>query len=170
MTTVERRALGISTKQYRKISRWLHIICSQTGNGRRPLIDSDGNVVHEWHMPQDRGRDAVLLPNGNLGYNGNHNTSVDPSHGIYGTVDILWRQIKTVILFGNTKIHAHHDAQWLTDGLLYVAATDYIDGRYTDIVKRVDLKGNVLWEYNCAEHLYEIEFPYTQECPIIIGQ
>ena len=53
--------------------------------------------------------------------------------------------------------YAHHDAQWLTDGLLYVAATDYIDGRYTDIVKRVDLKGNVLWEYNCAEHLYEIE-------------
>ena len=66
---------------------------------------------------------------------------------------------------GIRRSHAHHDAQWLTDGLLYVAATDYIDGRYTDIVKRVDLKGNVLWEYNCAEHLYEIEFPVHEGMP-----
>ena len=62
MTTVERRALGTTLNNTEKSAGGYTLFAPQTGNGRVPLIDSDGNVVHEWHMPARPGRDAVLLP------------------------------------------------------------------------------------------------------------
>ncbi|MEA7548755.1 hypothetical protein ONK29_25990, partial [Salmonella enterica subsp. enterica serovar Anatum] len=42
------------------------------------LVDEQGEVAHQWQLPVRAGRDAVLLPNGNLGYNGSHRTSAPP--------------------------------------------------------------------------------------------
>ena len=76
MTTVERRKLGL-THYDNKTAGGYTLFAPQTGGGRVPLIDDSGELVHEWNMPVRPGRDAVILPNGNLGYNGCHNTSVD---------------------------------------------------------------------------------------------
>ncbi len=40
-------------------------------------VDEQGEVAHQWQLPVRAGRDAVLLPNGNLGYNGSHRTSAN---------------------------------------------------------------------------------------------
>ena len=77
MTTLKRRKLGLTLNNEQKSAGGFTLFAPQTGMGRVPLIDSKGEVVHEWHMPVRPGRDAVLLSNGNLGYNGSHNTSVD---------------------------------------------------------------------------------------------
>ena len=65
----------------------------QTAGGRVDLIDIRGEKVHEWNMPVRPGRDAVILPNGNLGYNGSHKESANlyPAWDI-GMVDTSWKQ------------------------------------------------------------------------------
>ena len=167
MTTVERRALGVTLNNTEKSAGGYTLFAPQTGNGWVPLVDSDGGVVHEWNMPVRPGRDAVILPNKNLGYNGSHNTSV----GIYPPWDIwhgghfMEADKDSNIVWEYEDPYAHHDAMWLTDGLLYVAAADYKDGRYTDIVRRVNLKGETVWEYNCGKQLSETEFPVHEGMP-----
>ncbi len=76
-------------------------------------------------LPVRAGRDAVLLPNGNLGYNGDHRTSAN----LYPAWD-LWRGGDFYEVTPDNEsgrhyedIFHHHDAQWLANGhLLYTAA------------------------------------------------
>ena len=75
-TTVERRKLGLTQYDNRTAGGYT-LYAPQTGGGRVPLIDDGGELVHEWNMPVRPGRDAVILPNDNLGYNGSHSKSVD---------------------------------------------------------------------------------------------
>jgi hypothetical protein len=41
------------------------------------LVDIGGQVDPQWQIPVRPGRHAVILPNGNLGCNGNHALSPD---------------------------------------------------------------------------------------------
>ena len=66
MTTIERRKLGL-THWNVKTAGGYTLFAPQTGGGRVPLIDDGGELVHEWNMPVRPGRDAVILPNDNLG-------------------------------------------------------------------------------------------------------
>ncbi len=52
-------------------------------------VDEQGEVAHQWQLPVRAGRDAVLLPNGNLGYNGSHRTSAN----LYPAWDLARRRL-----------------------------------------------------------------------------
>ena len=160
MTTVERRKLGL-THYDNKTAGGYTLFAPQTGGGRVPLIDDSGELVHEWHMPVRPGRDAVILPNGNLGYNGCHNTSVDlyPPWDIWHGGHFMEATKDSDIVWEYEDPYAHHDAQWLAGGLLYVAAAEYRMGEYSDIVRMVNRKGETVWEWCAWDHITEEEFP-----------
>jgi arylsulfotransferase ASST len=132
-----------------------------------------------WKMPIRPGRDAVILPNGNLGYNGHHPTSLDTyaawqtwHGGAFSEVtpkgDVVWE-------FEDPR--HHHDAQWLPNGhLLYSCieplSDDYarrVPGGHTlpgpsgtlygDVIKEVNRRGETVWEWHAREHLDPALFP-----------
>lgn len=176
--TNRRRTVGLTGYDAGKSAGGYTLIAPQTSNGQVFLIDAQGSVVHQWQLPVRPGRHAVILPNGNLGYNGNHPQSEDRYapwsmwHGgdfyeVTPAGDIVWRY--------EDPSH-HHDALWLDNGdLLYVACeplsaefTARIPGgaaatpgqiTYGDVIRRVNRQGQLVWEWRAAEHLKPENFP-----------
>jgi len=183
MTTIERRNLGVTYYDEYQSAGGFTLFAPQTGNGRVVLINMHGDVEHEWNLPIRPGRDAVILNHGNLGYNGSHEKSAE----LYSAWDI-WHGGHFMevtpggdIVWEYEDIFHHHDAQWLPNGhILYAAAApiDVKDGKglfnskvplemqqrpFSDVVREVNRKGEVVWEWNAIEHLSVEDYP-IHEC------
>ena len=183
MTTIERRNLGVTYYDEYQSAGGFTLFAPQTGNGRVVLINMHGDVEHEWNLPIRPGRDAVILNHGNLGYNGSHEKSAE----LYSAWDI-WHGGHFMevtpggdIVWEYEDIFHHHDAQWLPNGhILYAAAApiDEKDGKglfnskvplemqqrpFSDVVREVNRKGEVVWEWNAIEHLSVEDYP-IHEC------
>lgn len=154
------------------------LIAPQTAQGRVFLIDITGTVVHQWQLPIRPGRHAVILPNGNLGYNGNHAHSQNRYaawsmwHGgdfyeITPWGDVVWHY--------EDQSH-HHDAQWLPNGNLLYAACDVVPAGFAetvpggtphgaselmfgDVIREVNRQGQLIWEWKSWEHLDPKKYP-----------
>ena len=178
--TLRRRGAGLIGYDPTRSAGGYTLVAPQTDGGRVQLIGMDGGVVQEWHMKQRPGRHAVLLDNGNLGYNGNHPDSPDLyaawsmwHGGAFSEVtpqgDVVWEY---------TDLTHHHDAQWLPNGnLLYCSLEEMpariaarVQGgsdrhdppsgkRYSDVIKEVDRSGAIVWEWRAADHLEPEAFP-----------
>jgi hypothetical protein len=178
--TGRRHATGLIAYDPERSAGGFTLVAPQTDGGNVYLVAMDGSVAHHWKMPERPGRHAVILPNGNLGYNGNHPATPNlyPAwemwHGgafseVTPAGEIVWSH--------EDKRH-HHDAQWLPNGdLLYtvveempaVAAARVTGGshahdlpggtQYGDVVKRVDRNGKTLWEWRSWEHLNPEDYP-----------
>ena len=70
--TDRRRTTGLIAHDPERSAGGYTLVAPQTADGNVYLVAMDGTIAHQWHMPQRPGRHAVILPNGNLGYNGNH--------------------------------------------------------------------------------------------------
>ena len=142
------------------------LYAGQTFDGRVDLINLFGDIVHAWALPIRPGRDAVILPNGNLGYNGSHEKSAElyPAWDIWHGGHFMEVTPKGDIVWEYEDIYHHHDAQWLENGnLLYAVAADMGEGHIGDIVKEVNRKGEIVWEWRAWEHLNRKEWP-KHEC------
>ena len=166
--TVCRRKLGLTSTFPRLTAGGFTLYAGQTAEGRVDLIDIAGEKVHEWQMPVRPGRHAVLLPNGNLGYNGSHKTSANlyPAWDIWHGGHFMEATPNGNIVWEHEDIYHHHDCQWLPNGnLLYTVAAS--PSRWelgiSDIVKEVNRKGEVVWEWRAWEHLNTKEWP-RHEC------
>ena len=178
--TLRRRATGLVAHDPAASAGGFTLYARQTGDGAVDLVDIEGRKVHRWDMDVRPGRDAVILPNGNLGYNGSHATSA----ALYPAWD-LWHggDFREVTPEGDTvwrheDIHHHHDAAWLANGhLLYTVAAplpadkaarvtggdprrDAPDGVIqSDIVKEVDRNGDTVWEWRIWDHIDPADLP-----------
>ncbi|MBU9686820.1 aryl-sulfate sulfotransferase [Burkholderia gladioli] len=176
--TQRRRGVGLIAHDPELSAGGYTLIAPQTAGGRVYLVDMGGELVHEWRMPVRPGRHAVILPNGNLGYNGNHGDSEDRYapwsmwHGgdfyeVTPQGEVVWRY--------QDPAH-HHDAQWLPNGnLLYAACAPVPAGfaervpggtahgsdeiMYGDVIREVNRAGELLWEWKAWEHLNPEDFP-----------
>ena len=178
--TLRRRGAGLIAHEPGRSGPGYTLVAPQTGGGKVYLLAMDGTVAHEWAMPCRPGRHAVLLPNGNLGFNGhlpgtpNHYAAWTLWHGgafmeVTPAGQVVWEH--------TDPLH-HHDAQWLPNGhLLYGAMerlspefarrivgnstpNDLQDGTvWGDVVKEVDRSGAVVWQWRAADHLHPAEFP-----------
>jgi hypothetical protein len=131
-------------------------------------------------MPCRPGRHAVLLGNGNLGYNGNLAASPDiyPAWTLWHGGAFYEATPQGKIVWEYTDPAHHHDAQWLPNGnLLYAALEpmpkefaarvtggsakhDLPDGTiYGDVIKEVNRKGEIVWLWRAWEHLRPEDFP-----------
>ena len=182
-TTINRRKTGLIGYDKEQSAGGYTLYTPQTGNGRVTLIDMFGEVEHEWYLPVRPGRDAVILPNGNLGYNGSHEKSVElyPAWDIWHGGHFMEVTPSGDIVWEHEDIYHHHDAQWLDNGnLLYTVASPIPikDGRglynskvplemqqrpFSDTVREVNREGEVVWEWNAWEHLSIKDYP-IHEC------
>lgn len=176
--TQRRRGVGLIAHDPDLSAGGYTLIAPQTGGGHVYLVAADGTVAHQWKMPLRPGRHAVILPNGNLGYNGNHARSPD----LYAPWS-MWHggDFSEVTPDGEQVWHYedpthHHDAQWLPDGhLLYAACAPVPEGfaarvpggtthgadepMYGDVIREVDRAGRLVWEWKAWEHLEPADFP-----------
>jgi hypothetical protein len=149
------------------------------------LIDENGAVKHTWHQNTRPGRHAVLLPNGNLGYNG-----VDPDAEILYPFWVLWHGGLFQEVSPNGQVvwehrdHAHHhDGVWLPNGNLLYATAEKLPGGtaktvraalgvsdddkpvVADVVKEVSRDGRVVWAWRSWERLDPAEYPFEPIMP-----
>ena len=178
--TMCRRQLGLTALDPSKSAGGYTLYARQTGLGVVDLVDIEGRKVHRWDMPVRPGRDAVILPNGNLGYNGSHVTSVDlyPAWDLWHGGDFYEVTPKGDIVWHYEDKFHHHDAQWLPSGnLLYTVAAplpadkaarvtggdpskDGTDGVVqSDIVREVNRIGDVVWEWRIWDHIDPADLP-----------
>ena len=176
--TQRRRGVGLIAHDPAMSAGGYTLIAPQTADGNVYLIDIGGEIVHQWKMPVRPGRHAVILPNGNLGYNGNHAASPDRYapwsmwHG--GDFYEVTPQGKTVWHYEDPA--HHHDAQWLSNGNLLYAACELLprefaarvpgghasapdEPMYGDVIREVDRNGKLVWEWRASEHLDPEAFP-----------
>ena len=178
--TVRRRGTGLLARDPARSAGGVTLYAAQTGGGRVDLVDEEGRRVHEWRMPVRPGRDAVLLPNGNLGYNGSHATSAAlyPAWDLWHGGDFMEATPEGEVVWRHEDPLHHHDAQWLANGhLLYTVAQplpadvaarvaggdprrDAPDGVIqSDLVREVDRSGRVVWEWRAWNHLDPPDWP-----------
>lgn len=178
--TLCRRRIGLTAYDPAGSAGGYTLFARQTGGGVVDLIDIDGSTAHQWTLPVRPGRDAVILANGNLGYNGSHATSAAlyPAWDLWHGGDFYEVTPDGEIVWRYEDIYHHHDAQWLPNGnLLYTvaaqlpaekaaritggdAAKDGKDGIVqSDIVREVNRKGEVVWEWRIWDHLDPADLP-----------
>ena len=166
--TLRRRKLGLTGIDRTKTAGGYTLYARQTGCGEVDLIDIEGRKVHRWDMPVRPGRDAVILPNGNRGYNGSHSTSADlyPAWDLWHGGDFMEVTPDGEVVWRHEDIFHHHDGAWLPNGnLLYTIAAPLPkdkaarvtggdprkDGAdsvvQSDIVREVNRAGEVVWEW-----------------------
>ena len=178
--TLRRRGTGLVARDPVRSAGGLTLYAPQTGGGRVDLVAEHGRLAHRWTLPVRPGRDAVILANGNLGYNGSHATSAAlyPAWDLWHGGDFMEATPEGEIVWRYEDPLHHHDARWLSNGnLLYTVAAplpaeiaarvvggdprkDGTDGVIqSDIVREVDRGGNTVWEWRLWEHLRPEDFP-----------
>ncbi|MGA2394697.1 MAG: aryl-sulfate sulfotransferase [Candidatus Lustribacter sp.] len=180
LVTGRRRGTGLIAYDPRRSAGGYTLVAPQTDDGNVRLIAPDGTVAHHWKLAQRPGRHAVILPNGNLGYNGNHTDTPNlyPAWEMWHGGAFSEVTPDGQVVWSHEDKRHHHDAQWLADGdLLYTtaevmpadAATRISGGshahdlaggvQYADVVKRVDRSGATVWEWKSWEHLDPADYP-----------
>ena len=172
-STIERRGTGLTHCNVNFSAGGYTLFAPQTGNGKVVLIDIKGDVVHEWKMPVRPGRDAVILPNGNLGYNGSASISANlyPAWDIWHGGHFIEATPDGDLVWQFEDIFHHHDAQWLENGnILYAAATELPDdvfyhkpSNYSDIIKEVNREGETVWQIDVWDYIDIDDYP-IHEC------
>ncbi len=176
--TLRRRGTGLIALDPAASAGGYTLIAPQTARGHVYLIDIQGVVVHEWKMPLRPGRHAVILPNGNMGYNGNHAHSPSryPAWSMWHGGDFSEVTPEGEVVWHYEDPSHHHDAQWLPNGnLLYAACEPVPEGfaarvpggtahgtdevMYGDVIREVNRNGNVVWEWKAVDNLNPEDFP-----------
>ena len=165
-----RRKCGTTDVDLDRSAGGFTLYAGQTFDGRVDLINLYGDIVHAWALPIRPGRDAVILPNGNLGYNGSHEKSAElyPAWDIWHGGHFMEVDSQGGILWEHEDIYHHHDAQWLENGnLLYAVAEEAfvspIGPVISDRIKEVNRKGEVVWEWCVWKHIHPHIYK-THEC------
>jgi len=178
--TLRRRGIGLIAHDPSRAGEGFTLIAPQTDSGNVYLIAMDGTVAHQWKMPCRPGRHAVLLGNGNLGYNGNLADSPDiyPAWMLWHGGAFYEATPDGKIVWEYADPAHHHDAQWLPNGNLLCGALepmpkefaarvtggsakhDLPEGTiYGDVIKEVNRKGEIVWLWRAWEHLRPEDFP-----------
>ena len=134
------------------------------------IVDMNGEVVHQWDLPNDVGNHAYLLDNGNLlaAIRTEENNPRLPAKGGH-LIEYDW---DGNIVWEHVDHAQHHDFHRKANGNTVYAAWELIDdpvemakipggrpgmehedGIYTDVIREVDPAGNVVWEWRAAKDL-----------------
>ena len=140
------------------------------------LIDMDGEVVHQWELPNDVGNHAYLLENGNL-LVAIRTEDKDPGLPAKGgrLIEFDW---DGNIVWEHVDHMQHHDFRRKTNGnTVYVAWTKQTDPKviklipggiegtekdgaiYTDVIREIDVTGKVVWEWDVLKDMNMEKFP-----------
>jgi len=178
--TLRRRGSGLIAHDPSASAGGYTLFAPQTDDGRVYIVDAGGTIVHHWKLPMRPGRHAVILPNGNLGYNGCH-----PDSPLLYSVWALWHggaffevTPDGQVVWQHTDFGHHHDAHWLPNGNLLYTTAEQLPADYAarvrggvpshdlaegcifgDVVKEVTRTGEIVWLWRSWEHLDPEAFP-----------
>ncbi|MDR3280121.1 MAG: aryl-sulfate sulfotransferase [Synergistaceae bacterium] len=183
--TERRKSIGIIAYAPSKSEGGYTLFAPLTGGGAVYLIDERGNIAHRWRRNVRPGRHAVLLQNGNLGYDG-----VDPDAEILYPFWHVWHGGLFQEVTPDDKVvweyrdpGHHHDAVWLPDGHLIYATAEKLPEETAeclreklgtlgegmplvgDVVKEVDREGQLVWVWRSWEHIDPAIFPFEPIMP-----
>jgi len=183
--TNQRRKVGLVAYGPEKSEGGYTLFAPLSGGGSVYLVDEYGEVVHMWKQSTRPGRHAVLLPNGNLGYNGS-----DPEAEILYPLWNIWhgglfQEVSPdgKVVWEYRDLAHHHDAVWLPNGNLLYATAERLPDEFrdrvqnalgtkkegnpavADVIKEADRDGRVIWRWNSWEHLAPEDFPYEPIMP-----
>ena len=130
------------------------------------LVDYAGRTVHTWKAGGGITNWCYLLPNGNLFVN----ERCKAPKGVPLTVSGLMREYdwQSNVVWEHLDPYQHHDARRLNSGVVYVAYTEMKpedarrvsggipgteppDGMSGEVIREVDERGNVVWEWDFME-------------------
>ncbi|VXC19673.1 Arylsulfotransferase (ASST) [Arthrobacter sp. 9AX] len=178
--TISRRGTGLLAIDRAAISEGYTLITPIAERGDVYLIDTDGNVVHEWHLPYPPGRHARLLPNGNLFYQGKL-TGDEPLFPIWevyhGGVFLEVTPSGQIVREAHHPRH-HHDATILDNGNLILLTVEPLPSDqanlvvggtpgteapggtiWADVIVEMTWEGEILWKWAAADHLAFADAP-----------
>ena len=152
-----------------------YTIFSPMGRPSTFLINMKGEVVHEWNLQTMVGNYAYLLPNGNL---------LAAQRTEEGPADLPGKGGKLIemdwdsnILWEFTDKFQNHDFRRCSNGNTVYAAwevmpeeaaarvqggragTEHKNGIYGDVVREIDAKGNLVWEWSISRDVEIEKYP-----------
>ncbi|MFD6395158.1 aryl-sulfate sulfotransferase [Nocardia sp. NPDC060249] len=176
--TLKRRGIGLIGSDAELASPGFTLYAPLAGNGRVDLVDLDGEIVHQWHLPYRPGRHARILADGSLAYNGATLARAPLfamwrkySGGSMARYDHAGAQLSEI-----RDDLAHHDAHHYDDGRVLYAAVQPLTGAdaariqggvpgteadgivWSDVIREVGPDGAPIWEWRAVEHLDPAEF------------
>ncbi len=178
--TQRRRGVGLIASDPDLSAGGFTLFAPLTAGGVVQLVDLEGGVAHAWTCSTRPGRHAVLLANGNLGYNGAHPDSPDRYAAWTLWKGGLFQEVTPSgkVVWEHVDLDHHHDAQWLPNGhMLYTVAERMpaefaarvtgggtrhrlADGTvYGDVIREVNRAHEIVWQWKAWEHLDPADFP-----------
>ncbi|RIY02492.1 aryl sulfotransferase [Aureimonas flava] len=179
-TTLRRRGVGLTALDAARSAGGYTLFAPQTGGGAVYLVDIRGEVVHRWQMPVRPGRDAVILPNGHLGYNGSHPDPFRPypAWPLWRGGDFYEATPEGKIVWRFEDPRHHHDARWLDNGDLLYATVEPLSAELSarvaggdprrdapdgivqgDVIRQVNRQGETVWRWAAGDHLPPEDYP-----------
>ncbi|MFD4867134.1 aryl-sulfate sulfotransferase [Streptomyces sp. NPDC058412] len=178
--TLRRRGVGLIAHDPERSHGGHTLYTPITSAGEIHLVDIEGRTVHTWNSPHPPGRQAQLLPNGNLFYAAKDTDSptLFPIWDVYhGGIFQELAPDSTVIREVRHPFH-HHDASILRNGNLLITVVEPLDPAdaarirggipgseapggviYGDVVYELTWDGEEVWRWAAIEHLDPEEFP-----------
>jgi hypothetical protein len=173
-STIRRRGVGLRAIDRSRVQPGYTLFTPLAGDAGTFLIDLDGNVVHEWHVPDAEGFYAHLLPNGNLYWQGRTDEPVErfPMWSLFKGGLIRELDWDGNVVWEYRHPDQHHDARRLRNGNNILLALDpipnevaarVVGGRprteapggrmYSDALYEVTPGGEISWEWHAWQHL-----------------
>ncbi|MFJ9549194.1 aryl-sulfate sulfotransferase [Streptomyces erythrochromogenes] len=178
--TLRRRGVGLIAHDPERSHGGYTLYTPITSAGEIHLVDIEGRTAHTWNSPHPPGRQAQLLPNGNLFYAAKDTDSptLFPIWDVYhGGIFQELAPDSTVVREVRHTFH-HHDASLLRNGNLVITVVEPlapadaarirggIPGSeapggviYGDVVYELTWDGREVWRWAAIDHLDPEDFP-----------
>ena len=144
------------------------------------LINNDGEVMHEWHLPGNAGLYCYLLSNGNL--LGGVQTQEGPVGLRGGGGHLFELDWHSKILWEYKDHYHHHDQRRCPNGNTLYASSELLPkklahrvqggrpgselavGIYGDVLREVSPDGTLVWEWKASECEEMYSYPLNPMC------
>ncbi len=176
---IRRRGTGLRALDRSLACPGLTLFAPMSGSGNVYLIDLEGMVAHQWHMPYRPGLYGHLTASGTLFYNGKIPNDTFLGRSPFKGGVALEADWNGRVLWEVRQTNHHHDACLLKNGnVLFMCATELpgnvaakirggqpgteVNGKiWSDYLLEVTKDGQTAWEWRTWEHLDTAEFPIT---------
>jgi len=174
---IRRRGVRLRGLDRSRTSPGFTLFAPMNGTGTVYLIDLNGKVVHEWHMPYPPGQYGYLTEHGTLFYNGKIPNDTFLGRSPFKGGVALEADWNGHLLWEVRQPNHHHDARLLKNGnVLFLCATELpadiaakirggrsgteVNGKiWSDYLLEVSKDGRTIWEWRTWEQFDPAEYP-----------
>ncbi|HMB64619.1 MAG TPA: aryl-sulfate sulfotransferase [Eudoraea sp.] len=166
-----RRAGDVAYLNKKRINNDLILVNDGSVNNRVYLMDKNAEILHEWPLDRKIGKDAYLMPNGNLLTKMMVDSSSINFGGQAGLIQILAPDgtVEWEFTHASDDYITHHDAELLPNGNILTLVWEKMPEEkalqagslmgtdiYPEAIIEVDTSRNeIVWEWHAWDHLVQ---------------